>query len=53
MVLFLQSYGDNPEKKKCKDYLSQTSPLADKVCRQNADKKKRIYRGLFIDENNV
>ena len=34
-------------------YSSQTSPLADKVCRQNADKKKRVYRGLFIDGNNI
>lgn len=34
-------------------YSSQTSPLADKVCRQNADKKKRVYRGLFVDGNNV
>lgn len=34
-------------------YSSQTSPLADKVCKQNADKKKRICRGLYVDGNNV
>lgn len=30
-------------------YSSQTSPLMDTVCRQNANKNNRVERGLYID----
>ena len=34
-------------------YSSQTSPLADKVCKKNAEKSNRVYRGLYVDGENV
>ena len=30
-------------------YSSQTSPLMDTVCKQNANKNNRVERGLYID----
>ena len=33
-------------------YSSQTSPLMDTVCKQNANKNNRVERGLYIDGDN-
>jgi putative transposase len=39
--------------KQTESYSSQTSPLADEVCKKNAVKSNRIYRGLYVDGTNI
>ncbi len=39
--------------KQTESYSSQTSPLADEVCKKNAVKFNRIYRGLYVDGENI
>ena len=39
--------------KQTESYSSQTSPLANEVCKKNAVKSNRIYRGLYADGTNI
>lgn len=34
-------------------YSSQVSPLAEKVCRENAHDSGRVKRGLYMDGNSI